>query len=85
MPVKRQVTEQTLTPNDSSMPDERIEISQFYNVVPQELAVESLPSHLIVIHTTPQPVQVVERDDRLKIKELAKPGDVKRGRGAGSS
>lgn len=76
MPVKRQVTEQTLTPNDSSMPDERIEISQFYNVAPQELAVESLPSHLIVIHTTPQAVQVVERDDRLKIKELAKPGDV---------
>ena len=53
-----------------------LEISQSHDVAPQELVVESLPKHLIVIHTTPQPVEVIERGDRFRIRELAKPGDV---------
>ncbi len=53
-----------------------LEVSQSHNIAPQELVVESLPNHLIVIHTTPQPVQVMERADSLQVKELAKPGDV---------
>lgn len=52
-----------------------LEISQSYDVAPQEL-VESLPNHLIVIHTTPQPVEVVERVDSLRFNDVAKAGDV---------
>lgn len=53
-----------------------IEIVHSHGVAPQELAVDALPNHLIVIHTTPQPVNVVERADGLQIKTIAKPGDI---------
>lgn len=53
-----------------------LEISQLHDVAPQELVVESLKNHLIVIHTTPQPVEVVERADSLRFKGLASSGDV---------
>lgn len=55
---------------------QELEIFQAHNVTPQELVVESLPSHLIVIHTTPQPVQVIERADSLRFKGLAQAGSI---------
>ncbi|MDM9379867.1 AraC family transcriptional regulator [Chlorogloeopsis sp. ULAP01] len=51
-------------------------IFQAHNVAPQELVVESLFNHLIVIHTTPQPVEVVERADSLRFKGLAQAGSI---------
>ncbi len=53
-----------------------LEIVQAHNVAPQELMVESLPSHLIVIHTTPQPVEVIERADSLRFRGLAQAGSI---------
>jgi AraC family transcriptional regulator len=53
-----------------------LEIFQVHNVAPQELVVESLLSHLIVIHTTPQPVEVVEQADSLRFKGLAQTGSI---------
>ena len=53
-----------------------LEIFQAHNVAPQELVVESLPSHLIVIHTTPQPVEVIERTDSLRFTGLAQAGSI---------
>jgi AraC family transcriptional regulator len=53
-----------------------VEIAHFHAIAPQELAVDALPKHLIVIHTTPQPVNVIERADSLRIQAIAKPGDV---------
>ena len=51
-------------------------IFQAHNVAPQELVVESLLNHLIVIHTTPQPVEVVERADSLRFKGFAQAGSI---------
>lgn len=53
-----------------------VEIFQACKVAPQELVVESLLSHLIVIHTTPQPVEVIERADSLRFKGLAQAGSI---------
>lgn len=53
-----------------------VEIAHAHAVAPQELAVDALPNHLIVIHTTPQPVNVIERADSLRINAVATPGDV---------
>ncbi len=55
---------------------QNLKIFQAHNVAPQELMVESLPSHLIVIHTTTQPVEVVERADSLRFKGLAQAGSI---------
>jgi len=51
-------------------------ILQAHNVAPQELVVEALLDHLIVIHTTPQPVEVEERADSLRFKGLARAGSI---------
>jgi len=53
-----------------------LNIFQAHNVAPQELVVESLFAHLIVIHTTPQPVEVIERADSLRFKGLAQAGSI---------
>ncbi|WP_228054752.1 aldo/keto reductase [Gloeocapsopsis crepidinum] len=53
-----------------------LEIFQVHNIAPQELVVESLLSHLIVIHTTPQPVEVIEQADSLRFKGLAQAGSL---------
>ncbi|MFQ4144914.1 AraC family transcriptional regulator [Chlorogloeopsis sp. ULAP02] len=53
-----------------------LEIFQAHNVAPQELTVGSLPNHLIVIHTTPQPVEVMERADSLRFQGLAQAGSI---------
>lgn len=53
-----------------------IDIAHSHAVAPQELAIDALPKHLIVIHTTPQPVNVIERADSLRIQAIAQPGDV---------
>ncbi|MBV9388953.1 MAG: helix-turn-helix transcriptional regulator [Chroococcidiopsidaceae cyanobacterium CP_BM_ER_R8_30] len=55
---------------------QELEIFQAHNVAPQELVVESLPKHLIVIHTTLQPVEVIERADSLRYKGLAQAGSM---------
>jgi AraC family transcriptional regulator len=71
-----------MTGSESSYPSQLassrqpVEIAHAHAVAPQELAVDELPNHLIVIHTTPQPVNVIERADSLQIKAIAKPGDV---------
>lgn len=53
-----------------------IDIAHSHAVAPQELAIDALPKHLIVIHTTPQPVNVIERADSLRIQAIAQPGDI---------
>lgn len=53
-----------------------LEIFQAHNVAPQELVVESLPKHLIVIHTTLHPVEVIERADSLRFRGLAQAGSI---------
>ena len=65
-------------PSSSHVPSNWQDLRNFqaHNVAPQELVVKSLPSHLIVIHTTPQPVEVVERADSLRFKGLAQAGSI---------
>ena len=53
-----------------------LKIFQAHNVAPQELVVDSLSDHLIVIHTTPQPVEVIERADSLRFQGLAQAGSI---------
>jgi AraC family transcriptional regulator len=53
-----------------------LHVSQHHQVDPQELVAEALPTHLIVIHTTSEPVRVIERAEDLHLAEWAQPGDV---------
>lgn len=68
--------DEQLSARSTQFDGQGLEVSQSYDVAPQELVVESLPSHLIVIHTTPQQVEVVERADSSQFRTFAKPGDV---------
>lgn len=71
-----QTTDEQPASSHSHSDRHSLTIFQSFNVAPQELAVESLPNNLIVIHTTPQPVEVVERTDSLRFRGLAQPGNV---------
>lgn len=70
-----QTSEPTSTPIpevQASFSGQSVEITHSHAVAPQEIAVDALPNHLIVIHTTPQPVHVIERTDSLRLKEIAR-------------
>lgn len=64
------------SPSYAQFNGQELKIFQAHNVAPQELVVESLPSHLIVIHTTPKPIKVIERADSLRFKGLAQAGSI---------
>ncbi|WP_276750272.1 AraC family transcriptional regulator [Chlorogloeopsis fritschii] len=74
MQQNQAIAEPSLTHAQSNC--QTLEVFQAHNVAPQELVVDSLPSHLIVIHTTPQPVEVIERADSLRFKGLAQAGSI---------
>ncbi|MCZ8517707.1 AraC family transcriptional regulator [Paenibacillus filicis] len=53
-----------------------VKLSGWEGVSPQEAFEPALASHLIVIHTTPQPVRVFERADGYRGEGTAKQGDI---------
>ncbi len=55
---------------------DHISLSKWQGVAPQEAYESSLSKHLIVIHTTPGPVNVFERGDGINQEGVARPGDI---------
>jgi len=53
-----------------------LRVTQWQDVAPQEAYEAALPNHLIVVHTTPQPICVFERADAFRAEGTARPGDV---------
>ena len=51
-------------------------LAEWQGVPPQEAYEKELAKHLIVIHTTPQPVRVFERADNFRTEGVAHAGDV---------
>jgi AraC family transcriptional regulator len=53
-----------------------LELARWQGMPPQELSVSCLPQHLIVVHLTPELVQVEEKTDNSRYRGIAQPGDV---------